>query len=111
MEQKDLTVGKVGYLVRMTGADLVEAVPFQVLAPEDAQANRAAALERDRQYVGEVTARLALAHPALHPIIEHHSPENSGLGLWCQGCDEGAHADDSPAWPCSTIDLIRAGLE
>jgi hypothetical protein len=105
-------VQKQGYLVQVTNEHLQEATvcPVRVLSDEEAEANRAAAQERDRQYVTQTTMRLATAHPALAPVIDHHSPENTGYGLYCMGCDAGAYADDSPQWPCSTIELILDGL-
>lgn len=103
---------KQGYLVQVTNDQLQEAsvYPVRCLSPEEAEANRAAARERDRQYVTQTTMRLATAHPALAPVIDHHSPENTGYGLYCEGCDAGAYAEDSPEWPCSTIELILDGL-
>ena len=52
------------------------------------------------------TARLALAHPALHPVIELHSPDEYEE---CQGCDGGP--DYRGEWPCRTIELILEGLD
>jgi hypothetical protein len=109
---KPVRVSKQGYLVQVTNDQLQEATvwPVQVLPPEVVAFNREVELERTRQTIAQTTMRLATAHPALAPVIDHHSPENTGYGLYCMGCDAGAYADDSPEWPCSTIELILDGL-
>jgi hypothetical protein len=103
---------KQGYLVQVTNDQLQDAQvwPVEVLPPEEWAAAKATELERQRQEVAQTTLRLATAHPALMPVIDLHSPENTGYGLYCMGCDAGAYADDSPEWPCRTIELILDGL-
>lgn len=111
------TVGKQGYLVRITDDQLgmAEVWPVEVLSPEAEEAARKERELEQRQRLINITARLALAPEALHPIIELHSPDQEGIGSlsWetCTGCDAGAYAESSPDWPCRTIDLILEGLE
>lgn len=108
---------KQGYLVQLTGEQLADAQvwPVQVYDPEKARADREARwkaeAEQAKRDVAQTTLRLATAHPALMPVIDHHSPELSEYGtVSCQGCDAGAYAEDDPGWPCSTIELILDGL-
>ena len=106
--------GKTGYLIQVTNEQLKDAIvwPFTIPTPEE---QAAAKLERAREAARErlrVEQRLAKAHPALQPVIAHHSPAEHGfLYSWtCKGCDTGAYAEDSPEWPCSTLELILEGL-
>jgi len=109
---KDLVVGKIGYLVVQTTGEDAKFWPFTIPSPEE---QAAAKQERAREAARErlqVEQRLAKAHPALQPVIAHHSPAEHGfLYSWtCKGCDTGAYAEDSPGWPCSTLELILEGL-
>jgi hypothetical protein len=103
---------KQGYLVQVTNEQLQDADvwPVKVLTPEERDKQLAALREQQMQEVAQTTLRLATAHPALMPVIDLHSPENTRYGLYCGGCDAGAYAGDSPEWPCSTIELILDGL-
>lgn len=110
------SVAKQGYLVSYSTEQLEDAQVWPVyltspLSAEEQAARRNAELAEAKARITGITARLALANPALHPIIEHHRP---GTGVFnydeCQGCDAGQHAEEGPAWPCSTIELILEGL-
>ena len=109
-----MDIRKTGYLVQITDEDLATAQVWPVTIPT-AEERAAAKLERAREAARErlqVEQRLAQAHPALQPVIAHHSPAEHGfLYSWtCKGCDTGAYAEDSPSWPCSTLELILEGL-
>lgn len=106
---------KQGYLVQVTREELglgpATVFPFWSLGVEGAEelaAARTARMAEAKARIAGTTARLALAHPALHPVIELHSPNEREE---CLGCDAGDYAETSPQWPCSTIELILEGLE
>ena len=40
---------------------------------------------------------------------EHH--QRAQVWLVCHGCDEGAHAEDRPPWPCSTAGIVYTARE
>lgn len=114
MKHRQVTASKTGYLIQVTDEDLKNAIvwPFTIPTPEE---QATAKLERAREAARErleVEQRLALADPELQCIVRHHSPAEHGfLYSWtCKGCDTGAYAEDSPIWPCSTIELILEGL-
>ena len=51
-------------------------------------------------------------------IRELHRPhwydplvKSGQVWLVCGGCDEGAHAEDPPPWPCRTADLVYTAAE
>lgn len=103
----DVVAEKHGFLVKLTGEQLqnAEVFPVQLLPPEVVAQNRVNRLAEAQARIAGVQARLALAHPALHPIIELHSPTES---LECGGCDGGP--DYGGDWPCRTIELILEGI-
>jgi hypothetical protein len=101
------TVGKSGYLISTTDQQIAEVFPVRLLSPEEVAADKAETERWNREYTEGIHARLALAHPALQPIIKLHSPDQY---QWCNGCDPGDYAESSPHWPCSTIDLILDSL-
>lgn len=98
---------KQGYLVQITDGDLENAqvYPWQPVDPKKLAEARAYSLEQTKARIAGITARLALAHPALHPVIELHHPDEHEE---CQGCDGGP--DYRGEWPCRTIELILEGL-
>lgn len=102
-----LTAGKQGYLVQVTNEQLglADVWPVRILPPEVAAVNRTIRLAEAKVRIAGITARLALAPAALHPIIELHCPTEDEE---CQGCDGGP--DYSGDWPCRTIELILEGL-
>lgn len=105
-----VTAGKQGYLVKLTHEQLedhVEVWPVQPVSPEELAIARTVRLAEAKARIAGTTARLALAHPALHPIIELHSPDEEES---CQGCNAGSYAEFPPDWPCRTIELILEGL-
>lgn len=103
----EINLHKQGYLVSITNDQLADVYPVRVLSPEEQQAAQEEATERSRQYVAGITARLATAHPTLHPVIDLHSCDQYGE---CDGCDSGAYAESNANWPCRTIELILEGL-
>lgn len=110
---KPMNLQKSGYLVSITDEQLglAEVWPVEVLSEEAQAAARKERELQQRQRLINLTARLALAPEALHPIIELHSPGTSSWSLdECQGCDAGSYAEEAPGWPCRTIDLILEGL-
>lgn len=111
MEQKDFTAGKQGYLVQVTDEQLAmgfQVFPVRILSAEDLEAARKLRRSEDLAYCAGVQARLTQAAPALQPVIAHHRHDEDGRS--CLGCDAGSYAEDSPEWPCSTIELILEGL-
>lgn len=52
---------------------------------------------------------LEASGPVLRAVVELHAPVWS---TWwhCDGCDLGVHAEDTPDWPCSTVELIAEQL-
>ena len=105
---------KHGYLVSITDEQLglAEVWPVTQVSPEAQAAARKERELEQRQRLITLTARLALAPEALHPIIELHSPGTQSWSLdECQGCDAGAYAEEAPEWPCRTINLILEGLD
>lgn len=42
-----------------------------------------------------------------------HDPYSKSGQVWlvCHGCDEGAHAEDRPPWPCSTAGIVYTARE
>jgi len=42
-----------------------------------------------------------------------HDPYSRSGQVWlvCRGCDEGAHAEVPPGWPCSTAEIVYADEE
>ena len=110
----NFTLGKQGYLVCITDEQLglAEVWPVTQVSAEAQAAVRKERELQQRQRLITLTARLALAPEALHPIIELHSPGTQSWSLdECQGCDAGAYAEESPEWPCRTINLILEGLQ
>jgi hypothetical protein len=107
------SVSKQGYLVQITDEQLADIRPFRVYSEEEiAEAREKMKAEAAAKLV-RLRARLSRADPALKPIIDHHRPKDRWLllGEWsCKGCDAGAYAEDSPEWPCSTIELILEGV-
>jgi predicted thioredoxin/glutaredoxin len=99
---------KQGYLVRLTDEQAADVWPVEVLTPEEQELARKVERVQSERLLEEYRERLAKADPALQPIIEHHWVDERWT---CQGCDAGSYAEDSPDWPCSTIDLILEGLE
>lgn len=63
----------------------------------------AAAMARHRAYVDALPADAVVARA----VLQHHGPDGP-RGEWCAGCDEGAYAETSPVWPCSTYELVIA---
>lgn len=105
--------GKRGYLVMVTG-DVATSAPVtigRVITFEERIAQQAAHQARADARRADTQARLSAAHPALRPIIEHHTPEPDGYwGYDCAGCDGGGNDEYEASWPCSTIDIIVKGL-
>lgn len=54
-------------------------------------------------------ALLAATDGPLRAVVELHSPTWS---TWwhCDGCDFGGWAEDTPDWPCRTVELIAGQL-
>lgn len=102
------TAGKQGYLMQFTDEQLASVTPITFLGAEDLAAARAQRKAETQAYARSVDVRLMAAHPALQPVIAHHCHDEDGNG--CNGCDAGAYAEDTPEWPCSTIELILEGL-
>ena len=42
-----------------------------------------------------------------------HNPYSRSGQVWltCHGCDEGAHAESPPSWPCSTAEIVYTSEE
>jgi hypothetical protein len=101
-------VRKTGYLVKLTDEEVATIHPVRFFTAEERSVERAESNARAAAVRARITTRLAAAHPALQPIIDLHADTH---GRWsCEGCDAGSYAEDSPDWPCSTIELILDGL-
>lgn len=113
---KTFAAGKTAYLVQLTDEQVASVTPIvvgRVQSPEERQVQQSQRKIEAQLWKEGLQARLAKAHPALQPVIAHHSPylHTFLISYTCEGCDRGAYADDDPEWPCSTIELILEGLD
>ena len=105
--------GRQGYLVMVTrGVTTTSPVTIgRAVTLEERIAQQSAHQARADELRNSIRIRLAAAHPALQPIIEHHAPEPDRYwGYDCAGCDGGGNDEYEASWPCSTINLILDGL-
>lgn len=52
------------------------------------------------------TALMDATDGALRAVVGLHQPVWSGYSWHCEGCDLGPYPEDTPEWPCSTVELI-----
>ena len=64
---------------------------------------------------GRLGVKVNRARAALRAVVELHAPvphtlHGNLIRNVCEGCDAGAYAEESPDWPCSTVQAVAREL-